>query len=215
MYGRVELSACKPAGLQLIECHLQPWQRSKSGMHHGTWSHWNFKVLPAVAELCFWKAKKRNVVCLFLRPVGCSYLSQQFYNWTMLDGHAAVLGPLQVAWPLKVPSTESTHASCFRPNVAVLQCQANAWRVCELSANETCTYIMYSHLIQERKHLEEGDLNRKTSLLKGPCPNPIAWCFLDVLLKSDNQRVESSSLHSVLCHQFSISQPTKCSRRVS
>ena len=127
----------------------------------------------------------------------------------------AVLGPLHVAWPLKVASTESTHASCFRPNVAVLQCQANAWRVCELSANATCTYIMYSHLIQERKHLEEGDLNRKTSLLKGPCPNPIAWCFLDVLLKSDNQRVESSSLHSVLCHQFSISQPTKCSWRVS
>ena len=27
---------------------------------------------------------------------------------------------------LKVASTDSTHASCFRPNVAVLQCQANA-----------------------------------------------------------------------------------------
>lgn len=172
------------------------------------------EALPAVAELCFWKAKTRNVVCFYDLSVVHIYHNNSTTE-PCLMAMLAVLGPLHVAWPLKVPSTESTHASCFRPNVAVLQCQANAWRVCELSANATCTHIMYSHLIQERKHLEEGDLNRKTSLLKGPCPNPIAWCFLDVLLKSDNQRVESSSLHSVLCHQFSISQPTKCSWRVS
>ena len=79
--------------------------------------------------------QRKKKLCLLLRPVRSSHNNSATQPCLM-----AMLPCLDLyrLLGLKMASTESTHATCFRPNVAVLQCQANAWRVCELSANPTC-----------------------------------------------------------------------------